>query len=108
MDPNPFLRNSFWTVGVGMLFNWVNYLGIHPGTVQRCVALPTYEKARKSLVYFGIGMSVILILSGSIGMIVYTKYKDCDPVTAQVIRTVSTDVFVAGKMHSNSFLPVYR
>lgn len=84
MDPNPFLRHTFWTVGIGMTFSWLTQLGIHPGAIQRFVALPTYGKAKKSLIYFILGMGVVKILTGTVGMLIYAKYKDCDPITANV------------------------
>lgn len=84
MDPDPFLRSTFWTVGIGTIFQWIPQLGMHPGAVQRFVALPTYKKARNSLIYFLIGIAVVKILTGAIGMLIYTKYKDCDPVMANV------------------------
>ncbi|VVC39884.1 Sodium/solute symporter [Cinara cedri] len=85
MDPDPFLRHSFWTVSIGMSLAWLNNLGIHPGAVQRFVALPSYNKARKSLIYFILGMGVVTLMTGTIGMLMYTKYKDCDPVMANYI-----------------------
>jgi hypothetical protein len=84
MDPNPFLRNTFWTVSIGTMFQWVAQLGIHPGAIQRFVALPTYSKARSSLIYFVLGMAVVKVLTGTVGMLMYTKYKDCDPSLANV------------------------
>lgn len=84
MDPDPFLRNTFWTVSIGTTFSWVHNLGMHPGAVQRFVALPTYNKARKALIYFILGMGVVKFFTGAIGMLVYTKFKDCDPVMAGV------------------------
>lgn len=84
MDPNPFLRNSFWTVSIGTMFSWINYIGIHPGTVQRFVALPTYKKARNALLYFAVGLTVVKLLTCSIGLLIYAKYRDCDPVRAGV------------------------
>lgn len=84
MNPNPFLRHTFWTVSVGMFFNWVAQIGIHPGAVQRFVALPSYNKARKSLIYFGIGIAVVNMFCGAIGMLIYATYKDCDPLSAGV------------------------
>lgn len=84
MDPDPFLRNTFWTVSVGTTFAWITQLGIHPGAVQRFVALPTYNKARKSLIYFILGMGVVKLLTGTIGMLIYSKFKDCDPILANV------------------------
>lgn len=84
MDPDPFLRNTFWTVGIVLTFLYVTQLGIHPGTIQRCVALPTNKMAKHSLVYFAVGMAVVKILTGMIGMLIYAKYKDCDPNSANV------------------------
>lgn len=84
MDPDPFLRNTFWTVSIGWSLLWICHMGIHPGTVQRFIALPTYNKARMSMVYFLLGLIVVKLLSGMIGMLIYTKYKDCDPVLANV------------------------
>lgn len=84
MDPNPFLRHSFWTVSVGTTFSWLTVLSINPGAVQRYVALPSYKKARSALIYFIVGIAVVKTLTGAMGMLIYTKYKDCDPVSAQV------------------------
>lgn len=84
MDPDPFLRNTFWTICFGMPFQSIGLLGVHPSSVQRFVALPMLKKARYALIYFAMGSAVVKILTGAIGMIIYTKYKDCDPYTANV------------------------
>lgn len=84
MDPDPFLRNTFWTVSIGVTMLYISQLGNHPGTIQRCVSLPTYKKAKYSLIFFSLGMAVVKILSALIGMLIYTKYKDCDPILANV------------------------
>jgi len=84
MNPDPFLRHTFWTVTIGTTFQWLTSLGIHPGAVQRFVALPTYGKARKAAFFFVFGMGVVKILTGAIGMLIYAKYKDCDPILANV------------------------
>lgn len=84
MDPDPFLRHTFWTITIGTTFSWLNFLGIHPGSIQRFVALPTVNKARKALIYFIVGTCVIKICSTTIGMLIYTKFKDCDPIMAGV------------------------
>lgn len=84
MDPNPFLRNTFWTVTIGTTFQWLSALGIHPGAVQRFIALPTHGKARKAAIWFVFGIGIVKILTGAIGMLIYTKYKDCDPLMANV------------------------
>lgn len=84
MDLNPFLRNTFWTVGSGMLLSSITHLGIHPGAVQRFVSLPSYKKARNSLIFFSLGMGVVKLLTGMTGLLIYATYKDCDPSLANV------------------------
>lgn len=84
MDPNPFLRNTFWTVFFGTLINYITNLGIQAGAVQRFIALPTQNKARKALIYFILGVGVIKLLTGAVGMLVYARYKDCDPILSNV------------------------
>ncbi|VVC39888.1 Sodium/solute symporter [Cinara cedri] len=66
MDPDPFLRHSFWTISIGTAVHLIASVGVHPGSVQRFVALPTYEKAGKSLVYFILGMAVYIDSSKNI------------------------------------------
>lgn len=84
MDPNPFLRHTFWTLSIGTVFSWVAQLGIHPGSIQRFVALPTYNKACKALMYFVFGVGVVQFFCSAVGMLIYTKYKNCDPVSTGV------------------------
>lgn len=100
MDPDPFLRNTFWTVSIGTVISWINSMGIHPGAVQRFVSLPTYNKARNSLIYFIIGMAVVKILTGTVGMLIYTKYKDCDPVLANVSILLYNYVYMGNSINT--------
>ncbi|XP_025406146.1 sodium-coupled monocarboxylate transporter 1-like [Sipha flava] len=86
MDPDPFLRNSFWTTSIGSLINSIAYLGLNPSTVQRFVALPTYKLARNALMYLMLGVSTITSMTVLIGMLIYAKYKNCDPSTANYIE----------------------
>lgn len=84
MNLDPFMRDTFWTIGLNTIFSGINSLGIHPGAVQRFIALPTLKKAQNSMVYFGLGMAVVKMLTGLVGMLMYAKYKDCDPSLANV------------------------
>ncbi|XP_025406239.1 sodium-coupled monocarboxylate transporter 1-like isoform X2 [Sipha flava] len=54
-------------------------------SVQRFVALPTFNEARKSLIFFAFGMGVIKLFSGMTGLLIYATYKDCDPTLANYI-----------------------
>lgn len=69
---------------MGLTIYWILITGLHPGSVQRYVALPTYRKARNALIFYDLGMVMIQSGCGLLGMLIYTKYKDCDPTLAKV------------------------
>ncbi|XP_025202992.1 sodium-coupled monocarboxylate transporter 2-like, partial [Melanaphis sacchari] len=86
MNPDPFLRNTFWTVSIGTTFQWLTSLGIHPGAVQRFVALPTYGKAQKAAIFFVFGMGVVKILTSVVGMLIYS--------IASTLSLLTTAIFI--------------
>ncbi|XP_075225889.1 sodium-coupled monocarboxylate transporter 1-like isoform X3 [Lycorma delicatula] len=85
MDPNPFVRNTFWTVSFGMSILWISHLGIHPSSIQRFTALPRYEDALKVIWWFTIGLVTINLFSMFVGMLLYARYHDCDPFATKLI-----------------------
>lgn len=88
MDPNPFVRTSFWTVAIGLSTMWVSLVGVNQSSVQRFLAVPDLQKARQTVIAFALGQ---LIIKGScclMGLIIYAKYESCDPFTTQQIEKV--------------------
>ncbi|XP_020296764.1 sodium-coupled monocarboxylate transporter 1-like isoform X2 [Pseudomyrmex gracilis] len=47
MNPSLFVRNTFWSMSIGMTVIWLGHLGIHPGTVQRFLAVPREVDAKQ-------------------------------------------------------------
>ncbi len=45
MNPDPLVRNTFWTVTMGGFCLTLTAIAIHPGSVQRFISLPTIAKA---------------------------------------------------------------
>ncbi|XP_063227306.1 sodium-coupled monocarboxylate transporter 1-like isoform X2 [Bacillus rossius redtenbacheri] len=84
-NPDPFERNTYWTVVVGSTFHWMFSLGINQGMVQKFIALPSLKKARLSLVIFFFGYLLMKTLVLLIGLVIYSNYYQCDPVTSKVI-----------------------
>ncbi|XP_075225885.1 sodium-coupled monocarboxylate transporter 2-like [Lycorma delicatula] len=85
MDPNPFARNTFWTVTFGMSILWISHLGIHPSSIQRFTALPRYKDAVKVVWWFTIGLNIINLFSIVIGLLLYARYHNCDPLATKLI-----------------------
>ncbi|KAJ8866434.1 hypothetical protein PR048_032277, partial [Dryococelus australis] len=83
LDPSPFARNTFWTVTVGMTFLWLSQCGINQGMVQKFIALPNIQNARRSLIIFCIGYMSMKALSCFMGLVIYASYYNCDPIRTQ-------------------------
>lgn len=88
MDPNPFVRNSFWTVSLGLTTLWISNLGVSQTCIQRFLAVPDIKFARKSVWIFVFGLIFIKGTSCLVGLIMYAKYEACDPVTTNQIQKV--------------------
>lgn len=52
------------------------------------MAVPNIKFAKKAVVVFVIGLSVIKLVSSFGGLIIYTKYETCDPVKAGIIKKI--------------------
>lgn len=82
MDPDPFVRSTFWMVSVGLTTMWISNVGITPECVQRFVAIPKLSDAVKACWIFGIGHIFIKLFAVYNGLLIYAKYSiaKCDPV----------------------------
>jgi len=95
------VRHTFWTVTIGNFFTWLAHLAANQALLQRCLALPSLEKAQKfdnyltkisifTVIFFraincvAIGIVFFVIFSVYIGLVIYAKYHDCDPLTTRV------------------------
>lgn len=85
MDPDPFVRTSFWTVSLGLSTMWVANLGVSQGCVQRFLAVPDLKVAKNSLIIFTGGLIFIKSCSCFTGLLMYAKYETCDPYTIKKI-----------------------
>uniref|UniRef100_A0A1B6CPJ3 Sodium/solute symporter n=1 Tax=Clastoptera arizonana TaxID=38151 RepID=A0A1B6CPJ3_9HEMI len=85
-DPNPFARNTFWTVAVGTTFSWLANIVLHPGAVQRFTAVPTEKKAFGVMIWGCVGTGIVKTLTVMIGLLIYAKYHNCDPIARKAIK----------------------
>lgn len=86
MNPSPFVRTSFWTLTIGMTTAWVAKLGVSQCCIQRFLAVPNIEVAKKSVWVFAFGLGALKLGAILLGLIVYAKYESCDPVTTGQIK----------------------
>ncbi|KAF5284019.1 hypothetical protein FQR65_LT13626 [Abscondita terminalis] len=86
MSLDPTIRQTFWGIVFGMGVTYIGNLGINPSSIQRFLSLPTYDQAKKSVIIYGVGTIIAKLLSGFIGMLIFARYMDCDPLTAGFIK----------------------
>ncbi|XP_046660545.1 sodium-coupled monocarboxylate transporter 2-like [Homalodisca vitripennis] len=84
-DPDPTARNTVWTVVIGYTCNYLTGVVANPGSVQKFLSVPTYRHTKWVLFYSTIGFVVINSLCYFLGVVLYARYHQCDPVAAGVI-----------------------
>ncbi|XP_058448375.1 sodium-coupled monocarboxylate transporter 1-like [Malaya genurostris] len=86
MDPDPSLRSSFWLVSVGLTSMWISNIGVTPECIQRFLTVPDLSSAKKAVWIFGVGHILVKLCSVYNGLLVYSKYHDCDPVYSGLVK----------------------
>ncbi|XP_017769088.1 PREDICTED: sodium-coupled monocarboxylate transporter 2-like [Nicrophorus vespilloides] len=81
-DLDPTKRDTFWGMIIGWSFSNLAYSGIGQSCVQKFLSVPTFTDAKKTIIYYVMGMIVIKTATLLTGLIMYAKYYDCDPITA--------------------------
>lgn len=69
-----------------MTTSWIANHGINQSCVQRFAAVPSMKFAKKAVWIFVFGLSVVKLFSCFVGLIVYTRYGNCDPVKSGKIQ----------------------
>ncbi|EZA62319.1 Sodium-coupled monocarboxylate transporter [Ooceraea biroi] len=85
MDPSPTVRHSFWSVIVGGTFYWTTMFCSNQASIQKYLSVESISQVRIALWVSSFGMIVIYSINFLTGMVLYSAYKDCDPLTAGYI-----------------------
>ncbi|KYN11813.1 Putative sodium-dependent multivitamin transporter [Trachymyrmex cornetzi] len=85
MDPSPTVRHSFWSVVIGGTFYWTTMFCSNQASVQKYLSVENISQVRIALWVSAFGMIVIYSVNFLTGMVLYSAYKDCDPLTAGYI-----------------------
>ncbi|KAH8250958.1 hypothetical protein KR026_000293 [Drosophila bipectinata] len=82
MDPSPTTRHTVWSVVIGGFFYWTSLFCTNQASVQKCMSLKSLRLAKIALGFAIIGLIVVFLLNFYTGLMVFTHYADCDPLTA--------------------------
>ncbi|KAJ3644451.1 hypothetical protein Zmor_022180 [Zophobas morio] len=82
---DPTARDSFWGYAIGSTATAITLTIVHQTGAQKFLTLPTYKDCKQSVIYTAFSMCLVHTFSVSIGLLTYSKYKDCDPVTSKII-----------------------
>ncbi|KAH8241059.1 hypothetical protein KR026_011284 [Drosophila bipectinata] len=85
IDPSLYVRHTVWGLVIGDFFNWVTLYAVSPTMVHRYMSLPSLNKARASLAIYTVGSAGFILLCSYLGVLLFDKYKDCDPLSAGLI-----------------------
>ncbi|XP_017881893.1 sodium-coupled monocarboxylate transporter 1 [Ceratina calcarata] len=85
IDPSPTVRHSLWSVVIGGTVYWTTMFCSNQASVQKYLSVESISQARTALWVSAVGMIVIYTVNFLTGMVLYSTYKDCDPLHAGFI-----------------------
>ncbi|KAI4465484.1 sodium-coupled monocarboxylate transporter [Holotrichia oblita] len=86
-NPDPTIRHSWFTLVIGGGITFLSLYGVNQTQVQRYLTIRSLKNAQKAL---WLNLPILSILSFSTsfaGLSIYSRYFDCDPVSAKIIAS---------------------
>ncbi|XP_072511800.1 sodium-coupled monocarboxylate transporter 1-like [Notamacropus eugenii] len=84
-NPSPLRRYTFWTIIIGGSITWLTVYGINPAQIQRYNACKSRFHAKMGLYINLIGCWGILACTTLCGLVLYSRYHNCDPWTSKKV-----------------------
>lgn len=107
MNPDPFIRHTFWTLLIGGCTNMMTVYGANQTNLQRYASVRTLKGARLALLLCLPLWIFYLTVLCLIGLVMYASWLTCDPLTSQSVakRDQLVPLFVLETMGSWPGLP---
>jgi sodium-coupled monocarboxylate transporter 8/12 len=84
-SPNMYDRYTVFSVLIGGFTYWTSFNSVHQTMVQRYLSLPNDKQAKLSVGIFTVGVVFFISMCCFAGVLVFSTYYDCDPLTANRI-----------------------
>ncbi|GFS12746.1 sodium-coupled monocarboxylate transporter [Elysia marginata] len=85
MNPDPFVRHTFWTLLIGGCTNMMTVYGANQANLQRYASVRTLTGARWALLMCLPLWIFYLTVLCLIGLVMYASFVDCDPLTTKTV-----------------------
>ncbi|KAF5286289.1 hypothetical protein FQR65_LT12729 [Abscondita terminalis] len=72
-------RQNFWVLLIGGFVHNIPLFGLHQDLVQKFLSLPKYSDVIKTSIIYCFGFNSLFFLNIFMGSIIYSRYKNCDP-----------------------------
>ncbi|KAK3786881.1 hypothetical protein RRG08_051683 [Elysia crispata] len=82
MNPDPFVRHTFWTLSVGGGLIIMIIYGANQTNLQRYASVRTLRGAREALLVCMVMWVLFLTIQCLLGLVMYASFLNCDPVTS--------------------------
>ncbi|KAL1276568.1 hypothetical protein QQF64_036191 [Cirrhinus molitorella] len=87
LNPDPTVRHTFWTLGVGGVFLMLSLYGVNQAQVQRYLSSRSEREAKMSCYMVFPCLQVSLMLSCVMGLVMYAYYGDNSPLEQQYVTS---------------------
>lgn len=106
-NPDPKVRNTFWTLTIGGAFTAMPVWTVSQTAVQRFLAIRTLKDAKRAVWMNVPGLIVIVTLCCLDGLVIFAVYSGCDLIKDKKITSNDQTLpyFVINKLHNLKGLP---
>ena len=87
MDPSLLTRHTFWSQTVGGYFTWMTIYAVNQTMIQRYLTVKDLKTAKTFIWLSGIAITVILSIVAYGGLIIFSRYLNCDPISSGLVST---------------------
>ncbi|XP_063915962.1 sodium-coupled monocarboxylate transporter 2-like isoform X2 [Zophobas morio] len=82
---DPSARDSFWGYSIGCTTIATTLIIVHQTGAQKFLTLPTFKECKQAVICTVFNMCLVQTFGVAIGLLTYSRYKDCDPLTSKIV-----------------------
>ncbi|RZB62225.1 sodium-coupled monocarboxylate transporter 1-like, partial [Asbolus verrucosus] len=79
-------KYTFWSLTIGGSIYILQIAFVNQSILQKYLALPSIESAKKATWYFVLGVCVIVLVCAYCGILIYATFHKCDPLTTKLAK----------------------